>query len=209
MAVAAEDTNPFSTALGQDDPPDKVWNYNNSAIQTLSQVLEVTVGQDPVDFANENLLEPIGMTDSKMTTDKSGNMLTFMGLQSSCPDMARFGLLFLNHGMWGGEQIVPSAWVEEATTPSQDLNPSYGYLWWLNTSSDAGGSGDVATGAATMPRQQMVPGVPDDVFFALGLGNQIVSVVPSEDIVAVRLGGAKAEGFGQAELTRGVLDALK
>jgi CubicO group peptidase (beta-lactamase class C family) len=118
----------------------------------------------------------------------------------------------LNEGKWGEEQIVPSEWVEEATTPSQDLNRSYGYLWWLNTPSKKQDGGDQATGGTATtssgpPRRQMVEGAPNDAFFALGLGNQVVSVLPSEGIVAVRLGTGSNRSFGVKELTLGVLDA--
>ena len=85
------------------------------------------------DYAEDKLLGPIGMRDSELTTDAAGNTRLFMGLRSSCEDMARFGHLFLERGRWDDTQVVPEAWVEEATGgPSQDLNQAYGYLWWLN-----------------------------------------------------------------------------
>ena len=120
MAVQAADKNQFSIDLPKDAAPGVEWFYNNSAIQTLSEVLEKTVPVDPVDYAAEKLLKPIGMADSEMTRDSTGSVLTFMGLHSTCPDMARFGMLFLNSGKWGDTQVVPEEWVKEATTPSQN-----------------------------------------------------------------------------------------
>src|SRR3546814_17114553 len=73
------------------------------------------------------------MEDSTLTTDPAGNALTFMGLQSTCRDLARFGWLIAEDGAWGDDRIVPAAWIEESTAaPSQDLNAAYGYLSWLN-----------------------------------------------------------------------------
>ena len=73
------------------------------------------------------------MSDTRMTTDRAGNAQMFEGVRSTCRDMARFGVLMLNHGKWGDKQVVSPAWVKDATGhSSQELNAAYGYLWWLN-----------------------------------------------------------------------------
>lgn len=179
MAIAALDKTAFAIGLGQAHEPGAHWEYNNSAIQTLEAVLEGATGTDVADYATEKLFEPIGM-GSTIKTDSAGNPLTFMGTQASCRDLARFGYLFLREGNWAGEQIVPAEWVEAATSPSQELNPIYGYLWWLNTDS------------------KFWADLPDDAYAALGLGNQIVLVIPSLDMVLVRLGGQPPGGGGVA-----------
>ena len=133
MAIGASDKTAFALALGQDAPPGDVWAYNNSAIQTLSAVLEAATGEDPVDYARTQLFEPLGMADSTLTTDAAGNALTFMGLRTTCLDLARFGYLMLRDGVWDGEQVVSSDYVEQATgRSSTELNAAYGLLWWLN-----------------------------------------------------------------------------
>jgi CubicO group peptidase (beta-lactamase class C family) len=153
------------------------------------------------------------MADSKMTTDQSGNMLTYLGLKSTCGDMARFGTLALDHGNWRGRQIVSSEWMRASTKPSQDLEVSYGYLWWLNTAHSNASSAEVATGGdhATdrVAQDRLVPGAPTDIVMALGLGNQMVIIIPSKGIVAVRLGSSKSSSFDQAVFANGVLDALE
>ncbi len=209
------DLDAFATGLGQDHAPGESWAYNNAAIQTLDVVLREATGQDTHTFAAENLYEPIGMDHSEMSTDATGNTRTFMGLKTTCEDLARFGYLFLRGGNWNGTQVVPQDWVDAAVgQPSQDMNSSYGYLWWLNrpgtvlgavqaTSPDA-----PAEGGAT----QLVPGAPEDMFFALGLGNQIVAVDPGSETVVVRLGGAGpppgATPFETANAASVVTDAL-
>ena len=190
MAVKAPDKTAFAIGLDQQYPPGTHWDYNNSAIQTLSRVLKVATGMEAAEYAQQKLLGPIGMADSKMKKDSSGGTLTFMGLDSTCQDMARFGNLFLDGGSWGTTQVIPQAWVDESTSPSQDLNPGYGYLWWLNTKSDPAGAAQATGGAAeggSGPRQ-LAPGVPEDAFFALGLGDQHIAVFPDSGVVAVRLG---------------------
>ncbi len=166
MAVVARDKTAYAIGLDQQDDPGTKWEYNNSAIQTLERVLEVATGQDMEEYAQEKLFGPLGMTVS-IKRDAAGNPLAFMGVQAGCDDMARFGHLFLQEGRWGDDQIVSSEWVAEATAPSQDLNERYGFLWWRG-----------------------FEGMPDDAFAALGLGNQIVLVMPSQDMVVVRIGEA-------------------
>jgi len=158
-------------------------------------VLRAATGVDTAAYAEDKLLAPIGMEHSRMTMDQAGNTRTFMGLQSTCEDMARFGYLFLRDGDWDGTQVVPSDWVAEATGgPSQPLNDAYGYLWWLNrrgtvlgplaatTADQSGGGGDA----------QLVPGAPEDMYFALGLGGQVIAVDPGSETVVVRLGPYQA-----------------
>lgn len=210
----APDRTAFAVALGQDAPPGTTWAYNNSAIQTLDQVLRTATGEDVADYAEEHLFAPIGMDDSRMTQDGSGSTATFFGLQSTCEDLARFGYLFLRNGAWDGEQVVPEQWVEDATgAPSQELNASYGYLWWLNRRGPMGNPAQATTGEAggNVEEGQMVPGAPEDMFWALGLGNQVVAVDPGSETVVVRIGAGPQEGrpeFDQAQAARVVTEAL-
>ena len=211
--IRAGDMNGFAIGLGQDAPPGQTWAYNNSAIQTLSAVLEVATGSSPADFAETTLFEPIGMDDSAMTTDGAGNTITFMGLQTTCLDLARFGLLMLQGGSWDGEQVVSGDYVARATAMSStELNAAYGYLFWLNHRGRIGSPRLATTGedSAAIDDGQLVPGVPEDVFWALGFHEQVVAVIPSEGIVAVRMGAEPPPGapFGRNELTTGVLAAL-
>ena len=215
--IAASDRTAFAIGLPQTDPPGSVWAYNNSAIQTLSQVLAAATGQDVVRFAQERLFGPLGMGNTTMTTDRAGNAQMFQGVLSTCSDMARFGQLMLDGGRWGDEQIVSPEYVEAATAEaSTALNDGYGYLWWLNhegayvnplaaTSLDA--VDDPVSAEA-----QIAPDAPDDMFWALGLGNQVVQVHPDSRTVVVRLGTAERRPqpptFGPREASRVVSEAV-
>lgn len=214
MAGRAHDKTQFAVDLGQDAPPGEVWAYNNSAIQTLDAVLEAATGEDPATYAEEVLFDPIGMDDTSINHDGAGNTLTFMGAQTTCRDLARFGYLALRGGQWDGEQVVSSDYVEAATgAPSTDINAAYGYLWWLNRRGPLANPTIAVTAeqSGSTPDGQMAPGVPEDVYWALGLGGQIVAVVPSEGIVAVRMGDPPPGDapFSHADLTAGVLGALE
>jgi CubicO group peptidase (beta-lactamase class C family) len=213
MALGASDKTAFSVGLGQDAPPGEVWAYNNAAIQTLDAVLEAATGRAPADFARTRLFEPIGMAHSALSTDPAGNTLTFMGLQTTCLDLARFGSLALRGGAWDGEQVVSAEYVGRATgAPSTPLNAAYGLLWWLNREGPIGSPVLATTGRGgqAIVHGQLVPGAPEDAFWALGLWDQVVAVLPSEGVVAVRMGDPPPAGspFTHVELTRGILAAL-
>lgn len=171
MAGRAADKTAFAIGLSQEHDPGTIWVYNNSAIQVLEQVLEEATGMPTDEWARTALFEPIGMS-SHLRTDAAGNALVFMGAQASCRDLARFGLLWLRGGEWDGEQVVSREWVEQTVTPSQELNPGYGFLWWLPTDGR-------------------------DHYAALGLDDQTVVVFPDDGVVASRLGGP---GFGQGDV---------
>lgn len=104
--LAAEDRTAYGIGLAQDAPPGEVWAYNNAAIQTLEAVLEEATGDSVADFAEARLFGPLAMEDTRMTADDAGNALTFMGVRSTCRDLARFGQLVLQEGEWDGEQLV-------------------------------------------------------------------------------------------------------
>ncbi|MCU0268217.1 MAG: beta-lactamase family protein [Acidimicrobiales bacterium] len=204
MAAGAPDKTAFSIGLSQQYPAGEHWEYNNAAIQTLEAVLERATGRDMVEYAQEKLFEPIGM-DVSIKRDAAGNPLTFMGVQAGCGDAARFGWLFEQDGSWNGEQVVPAAWVEEATQPSQDLNKGYGFLWWLNSGGEMGNQ--------SLDTLKW-PDAPTDAYAALGLGGQVILVIPSQDLVVVRLGGPGSGGIADQgadvnEMARLTLAALQ
>ena len=218
MAAKADDKTAYSIALTQTDPPGAVWAYNNAAIQTLEAVLSTSTGRDVAEFADDRLFDPIGMSRTSIAKDRSGNPLTFMGTQSNCRDLARFGVLMLHEGDWDGTRILDAEWVRQATgRSSQDLNSAYGWLWWLNRPGTVLGanqaSGDSpADAGADGSADQLVPGAPDDMYWALGFANQVVAIDPGSDTVVVRLGPASTpEGtpeFGPQATARVVTEAL-
>lgn len=186
--LRAEDRTSYAVGLEQAAPPGTVWAYNNAAIQTLDRVIRNATGEVTADYAQERLFTPLGMTDTRMTPDPSGRSTqAFFGMQSTCPDLARFGQLFEQGGEWEGEQLLPRSWVKDAVgRSSQSLNAAYGLLWWVNregpqlTPSEGGGE--------STRSGQLVPGAPDDIYAALGFGGQVVMVHPGSGTVVVRLG---------------------
>lgn len=215
--LQARDRTAFAVGLRQADPPGTVWAYNNSAVQTLQRVLQAATGQDVAAFAEQHLFKPAGMTSTTMTRDAAGNPQTFEGVQSTCRDMARFGQVMLDQGRRGRTRIVSAAWVRASTGPSSTkLNAAYGYLWWLNHRGVlAGPLAPVTLQQAESPRAaktRLVPAAPDDLYWAIGFGNQIVQVDPSTQTVVVRLGLPQAQPtsptFGTAQASEVVTQVV-
>ncbi|MCP4434803.1 MAG: beta-lactamase family protein [Actinomycetia bacterium] len=216
MAAKASDKTAFAIGLEQEHDPGTEWVYNNSAIQTLEQVFEGATGQDMADFADERLFGPLGMQDSSIDRDRAGNPLTFMGVQSTCRDMARFGIMALRDGNWDGEQVVSEEWMEASTgESSQEMNAAYGWLWWLNRPGRIMG-GDNATGEdgdeSAAQVKQMIEGAPEEMFFAMGLGGQMIAIDPGTETVVVRMGPATydddIEKFERKDIPRVVTEAV-
>lgn len=211
--VTAGDRTQYAIDTSQDAEPGTTWAYNNTAIQALDAVLEEATGQKPAAYAEKRLFGPLGMADSAMTKDLAGNTNLFAGLNSSCEDMARFGQLLLREGEWGGERIVSKDWITTATgESSQDFNAAYGYLWWLNDRGTVIGPNDAAAGRLDQarPDSRLVPDAPDDMYWAIGLGGQVLQIDPGSDTVVVRLAPVKTDvGYGPGNTAKIVTQALE
>lgn len=154
------------------------WSYAN-VFQKLMDVNASASGQDFETYFNAKLKNKIGM-------DGFWNFGTiFYIYHSNTRSMARFGLLALNQGKWNAEQIVNEAFFSAATNTSQDINPSYGYLWWLN-----GKSKYMVPGGQTVYPGTLVPNAPADMYAAMGASDQRIYVVPSKKMVVIRMGDA-------------------
>ncbi len=154
------------------------WAYAN-VFQKLMDVVAAASGQEYQAYFNSRLRDKIGM-------DGTWNFgVIFKIYHSTTRSMARFGLLALNKGKWNNDQIINEAFLQEATNSSQTINPSYGYLWWLNGKSKYMLPTDqnVYTGS-------LIPNAPADMFTAMGAEDQRAYVIPSKNMVVIRMGNA-------------------
>lgn len=155
-------------------PPYGRWAYHNSAYRILQNVLETTTGQNKFNYTRSRLGDRIGM---------KGFWLNYV-YYSSARDMARFGLLALNRGIWATDTLLhDTTYFNAMINPSQSENPSYGYLWWLN-----GQSAFQLPGIQLKINRMIIPEAPSDLFAALGKNDQKIYVVPSEGLVVIRQG---------------------
>ena len=179
-------TSGLNDALGDDVSPANLqyvadagtrWAYHNVYVK-LQDVVAQASGQTWTNYFNTKLRDRIGMT--------GGAWINSDGLSvywSTTRNMARFGLLSLNQGKWDGNTIVSSAYFNQATTTSQNLNQAYGYLWWLN-----GKSTYRLPGLQLQFNGTLIPNAPSDMYAALGKNDQKIYVVPSMKMVIIRMG---------------------
>lgn len=154
------------------------WAYHNVYLKLQDVVAQVS-GQTWENYFDVKLKNKIGMTGSWIA---SGNNQIFW---SNTRSMARFGLLMLNKGMWENNQILNENYFNEATNTSQNINQSYGYLWWLN-----GKTSYHLPSNQTTYLGSLIPSGPTDMFMALGKNDQKIYIIPSKKMVVVRMGDA-------------------
>lgn len=154
------------------------WSYHN-VFQKLMDVVAAASNQEFESYFNAKLKNKIGMNGLW------NNGVIFKVYYSNTRSMARFGLLALNKGKWKNEQIINETFFNESISTSQTINPSYGYLWWLN-----GKTSYIIPGGQTVYQGLLVPNAPADMYAAMGAADQRIYVIPSKNMVIVRMGDA-------------------
>ncbi|HEX9704331.1 MAG TPA: serine hydrolase [Gemmatimonadales bacterium] len=181
--------------------PGTFWEYNDVRVNRASLAL-LRVWREPLPLVlKREIMDPIGASDTwqwhgyrTSDVDVDGRTVTSVsggghwggGMWISARDLARFGYLHLRRGRWADRQLLSERWLGLALTPC-DQNPSYGYMWWLNTG-----------------RRQW-PSAPEHSFAALGAGSNVVWVDPEHDLVVVL---RWIEGSAVDETLRRVLAAI-
>ena len=166
--------------------PGTEWSYSSGTTNALSGIIRQTAGDHYLDFPYRELFEPLGMQSVIWETDLSGTPVGSSYLFATARDWAKFGLLYLNDGVWKGKRILPSDWVAYTTTPvSRAPLRKYGAHFWLNA------------GEAHHPQNRRFPDAPADMLFAEGFDGQNVFIIPSRQLVVVRLGVTTRGNFDQ------------
>ncbi len=147
--------------LEQVAAPGETFNYCSGCSHVLLQAVAQATGADPIDFARENLFEPLGIRDFTWERTRQGEAIGGWGLFLTARDMAKLGYLYLRGGVWDGKQVVSSSWVRTATRQHADPagRLAYGYQWWLYDSHGA--------------------------YAALGRDGQTIFVIPDLDVILV------------------------
>lgn len=160
------------------DEPNEEWFYYNPPYTLLADVMEAATSQNYTGITNSKLTNKIGFIG--LWTKVNTGRLFF----STARGMARYGLLMLNEGDWNGEVIIEDkAYFHDMISSSQDINKAYGYLWWLNGKESYRLPGTTITFPGSI-----IPNAPDDLYAAIGKNGQILMVVPSQNLIIVRMG---------------------
>ena len=197
MFIRSDDKAAYAATLPMEHPPGTFFEYSSASTNLLSRIVRQYTGDDYHRFPYERIFNKVGMTTAIIEPDAAG---TFVGSSygyASARDWARFGLLYLNDGVWNGERIFPEGWVKYSTTPSDAaLEGEYGAQIWLNA------------GSKKDPEQCNYPGLPHDAFVFEGFERNTVTVIPSHKLVVVRLGVTHHRNFNYTKLINGVIAAL-
>jgi len=181
MATLSWDQSGYAVDLAVDEAAGSHWQYHNGGVQIFEPVFRGATGMSIEEYAAEHLWSRIG-SSATWNHDLSDNPTTYAHVLATCRDHARFGYLYLRGGQWADGPVVPADYVASSITPSQDMNRAYGYLWWLNGQTPAlDPFGEEKEGT-------IAPFAPDDLFAARGFGDQFIDVIPSLDMVIVRIG---------------------
>ena len=151
--------------------PGTVWNYSSGDSMLLSGLFNRVSGVSAYQFGLENLFIPIGIPNIVWQSDSAGQTIGGWGIEATVREYAKFGYLYSKGGEWEDRQVIPRGWVYQSVQPVSENVNYYGYQWWLRPSL-GGYEGSL---------------IPDDTFFAVGLFTQQIFVIPSEDLVIVRM----------------------
>lgn len=175
--------------------PGSYWDYENYDTLLGVYAMKQALGGEKAyaEFPRKALLDRIGMRNTLVSTDRFGDFILSSQVYTNARDLARFGLLYLQGGLWDGERLISEDWIEFSSTPAPATvgrGGHYGGQWWL-----------VPEGRTD---------VPADAYSTNGNRGQYTVVVPSHNIVIVRRGlDYGRQGFSQWDLTREVLKSIK
>jgi CubicO group peptidase (beta-lactamase class C family) len=176
MLFAEGDQAKFAAAKELLYQPGTHWDYSSGASEIIARILRESFAteRDYLRFPRERLFDPLGMRSVVLAPDASGTFIASSFLYATARDFARLGLLFLQDGVWQGQPLLPNGWVVYSRGPARTLaDGSYGAHIWLRLPKSLGLG---------------VPPMPEDAYYFLGHDEQIVAIVPSRDLVIVRLG---------------------
>lgn len=198
MLFRPRDTGAFAAGKDLVADPGTRWSYSSGATNIICDVAADAVDGSDLDLVRDLVFAPLGMDSAIMEPDAAGDPVCSSFPYATARDWARFGQFFLQDGQWDGRRLLPEDWVGYSTQPvTLASEHPYGAQWWLNTGPDG---------------ERRMPKVPEDAFWASGNEGQQVVVVPSADVVVVRLGLSQefeGVGWGLEELVAGVTDAVE
>ena len=179
----------YAANLPQQWLPNSVGRYRNCDPVLTNYLNRLGIegeGENYHTFPQKALFDKIGIRTMVMETDPYGNFLTQGYEFASGRDWARLGNLYLQDGVWNGERILPTGFTKFVSTLAEpwvaDGRPIYGGLFWIN-------------GDGGLP-------IPKDAYMMLGAGGQSVTIIPSHDLVIVRLGHFKGQDAGEKALNK-------
>ena len=178
MMFMTADMAAFATNQPREHPPGKHWSYASGSSILLHRLLRRHLGDETYHgFPRQALFGPLGADSALWETDITGTFIGSTSLYMSARDWARFGLLYQRDGVWNAKRLLPEGWAADACTPTPAVpGGRYGAHWWVNGGPDR------------PAEERSFPALPGDMSWAAGFEQQWIILLPSHDLVIVRLG---------------------
>jgi CubicO group peptidase (beta-lactamase class C family) len=170
-------------------PIGAVWSYSSGSAVILSRIFQDAAGSDALGFVRHRLFEPLGMTSAVIETDEHGTLVGSSYMYATPRDWARYGVLLVQDGVWKGQEILPRGYVSMMASPVAASGGEYGHgMVWRWSTQD----------------------IPSDAFYLSGHDGQTIAVIPSKQVVILRMGlTPEREHYQPEALVEAVLGALR
>ncbi len=170
--------------------PDKVWSYSSGTTNILQEIIrrQFKTHADYLAFPHIRLFHKLGMKSAVLEPDASGTYVGSSFMYANARDWAKYGQFYLQDGVWNGERLLPEGWVKYSSTETPHSDGKYAAQFWVDHRDKT---------------------FPQDAFFADGFEGQFVTVIPSKEMVIVRLGCTPGKGFNHVEFVKSVVKAVR
>ncbi|MFN0038724.1 MAG: serine hydrolase domain-containing protein [Burkholderiales bacterium] len=199
MLLASPGAADFALTKSLEHEPGTHWKYTSGTTNIVASAIRQVVGEALYpEFPSKTLFDRLGMSSAILETDARGTFVGSSFVYATARDWARFGLLYVQDGIWNGQRILPAGWVKYSATPASHApGGQYGSHFWLRYPPPPDCKGTH-------------PDFPEDGFHAAGHEGQILTVLPSRQLVIVRLGLTRDPcAWNHHAFVRDVLDAVK
>lgn len=170
--------------------PNEVWSYSSGTTNILQQIIRNQFAQhsDYIAYPYQRLFQKLGMTSAILESDASGVFIGSSFMYATARDWAKFGQLYLQNGVWQGQRLLPEGWVRYSSTPTPKSDGTYAAQFWIERNDQS---------------------FPQDAFMAEGFEGQNVTIIPSKQLVIVRLGLSRSGAFDDIAFVKRIVKALE
>jgi CubicO group peptidase (beta-lactamase class C family) len=199
MLYTTGDTAAFTINKPLAQQPGSTFYYSSGTTNILSRINRKLFNnyQSYFNFPQERLFGKLGMNSVVMEADTSGTFVGSSYMYATARDWAKFGLLYLQDGMWNGERVLPEGWVDYSLTPATSTpRGNYGAQIWLNA------------GSPVDPEDRPMPQFPTNMYYLSGFEGQNIVMLPDQEVIVLRMGVTTTGPRPIWALTEAVMNAV-
>ncbi len=190
MLFRKKDAGAYAISAKLKSAPGSVWSYSSGTSNILQEIIrrQFSNHKDYLAFPHQDLFQKLGMNSAILEPDASGTYVGSSFMYATARDWAKFGQLYLQDGAWNGQQILPKGWAAYSSKSTPNSGGEYGAHFWLNKNDKA---------------------FPQDAFMAQGFEGQNITIIPSKQLVLVRLGMTYKGEFNDFEFVKRLVATIK